>query len=430
MVRLSQSATSSAAFPKSQSTDGSSSSSSRRVHVFFVVLVISGALINTGLHNLHSSTWEETSWYATSRNDNSSYHTDTMIDVPQSIRTKAVEAGEADVANRSSIVTNHHSKQRMTTKIIGFSDEKYKEIAWNWYQQLTDLGYHEHMVIASDVPTENYCEEKGMRYDTIHPYGSNNFTTSITIDQCATTYDHTLPSQAKRNQLYRRRLFGSRWNYILRQLRQGMNILLTDVDNIFVRYVDVSELEQSSFDAFHAYAGTTEAFPRYIYRRLGFTICGGMSFLRGGSHGVLELVEAVVKQCGCESTLLCSCHCDDQVVWNNKLLVDEPYKVIWDDPNDDKVNTSTHNSLSSKKQSIKKWIIPQTEADINWESMTGTVSKTGHRVKIWDRHTAFRRKYDPNDMLCPDKNKSWIAMPSALDRMKVKEIWMKGCGGG
>lgn len=119
-----------------------------------------------------------------------------------------------------------------------------------------------------------------------------------------------------------------------------------------------------------------------------------------------------------------------QVVWNNKLLVDEPYKVIWDDPNDDKVNTSTHNSMSSKKQSIKKWIIPQTEADINWESMTGTVSKTGHRVKIWDRHTAFRRKYDPNDMLCPDKNKSWIAMPSALDRMKVKEIWMKGCGGG
>lgn len=92
-----------------------------------------------------------------------------------------------------------------------------------------------------------------------------------------------------------------------------MNILLTDVDNIFVRYVDVSELEQSSFDAFHAYAGTTEAFPRYIYRRLGFTICGGMSFLRGGSHGVLEIVEAVVKQCGCESTLLCSCHCDDQV---------------------------------------------------------------------------------------------------------------------
>ena len=311
MVRLSQSATSSAAFPKSQSTDGSSSS--RRVHVFFVVLVISGALINTGLHNLHSSTWGETSWYATSRNDNSSSHTGTMIDVPQSIRTKAVEAGEADVANHSSIVTNRHSKQRVTTKIIGFSDEKYKEIAWNWYQQLTDLGYHEHMVIASDVPTENYCEEKGMRYDTIHPYGSNNFTTSITIDQCATTYDHTLPSQAKRNQLYRRRLFGSRWNYILRQLRQGMNILLTDVDNIFVRYVDVSELEQSSFDAFHAYAGTTEAFPRYIYRRLGFTICGGMSFLRGGSHGVLELVEAVVKQCGCESTLLCSCHCDDQV---------------------------------------------------------------------------------------------------------------------
>mmetsp|Transcript_39488 Transcript_39488/g.39942 ORF Transcript_39488/g.39942 Transcript_39488/m.39942 type:complete len:92 (+) Transcript_39488:2-277(+) len=63
----------------------------------------------------------------------------------QSIRTNTAEAGEvttktvamevmiADrhvVANRSIIVTKSNSKQ--TTKIIGFSEDKYAEIAWNW----------------------------------------------------------------------------------------------------------------------------------------------------------------------------------------------------------------------------------------------------------------------------------------------------------
>ena len=76
---------------------------------------------------------------------------------------------------------------------------------------------------------------------------------------------------------------GSRWNYILRQLQQqqqqpqdsshdggpsagtGMNVLMTDVNNVFVRYLDMSEFEDSPFDSYHAYAGTVDAFPRNIY---------------------------------------------------------------------------------------------------------------------------------------------------------------------
>jgi hypothetical protein len=118
-----------------------------------------------------------------------------------------------------------------------------------------------------------------MRYDTIHDQ-SNNFTTSVTFDQCADTYENRWPEE-KQNHIYRRRLFGSRWNYILRQLQQNHNVLFTDVDNVFVRYLDMSEFENSQYDSYHAYAGTVDGFPRNICKKIGFTICSGMSWLRG-----------------------------------------------------------------------------------------------------------------------------------------------------
>jgi hypothetical protein len=86
------------------------------------------------------------------------------------------------------------------------------------------------------------------------------------------------------------------------------------------------------------------------------------------------------------------------------MLAEPLYRVKWDDNN-------------SSSSNVK---IPMKEEDINWNSMTGTVSKTGHTIKIGDRHTAFRRHYDPNNMICPDKEKSWISMPSGLDRMKIR----------
>jgi hypothetical protein len=378
---------------------------------FSVLFLFLATLMYIGLYN-----------YATTT---TTYHHNMNDDLPSrkikneksimSHNSSSIDGGSIDgilnsdnVEAQKSTTTNSSSSE---TKIIGFSDNTYKEIAWKWYKELESLGYTNHIIVASDVPAESYFKEKGMRYDTIHDH-SNNYTTSLTIDQCADTYDNKWP-EGKRKQIYRRRLFGSRWNYILRQLQQNHNVLLTDVDNVFVRYLDMSEFENSQYDSYHAYAGTVDGFPRNIYKKIGFTICGCTSWLRGSSPGVIELVKAMVARCGCETTLNCHCSCDDQVLMNSMMLTEPLYKVKWDD----------NNSSSNVK-------IPMKEEDMNWNSMTGTIPKTGHRVKIWDRHTAFRRHYDPNDMICPDKEKSWISMPSGLDRMKVREIWMDGCGGG
>ncbi|KAL3913243.1 MAG: hypothetical protein SGILL_006567 [Bacillariaceae sp.] len=311
------------------------------------------------------------------------------------------------------------------TLIIGFSDHGYKEIAWNWYQELEKLGHTSHFVVAQDIISAQYFQEKGMRHDYIHAYdiqqanfseveafdvAAGKYTASPTNftnfrkEKCR-DYDNKYGNLAKQAQLYRRSLFGNRWTYVLRQLEAGYNVLLTDVDNVFVRYKDLKELEAEPFDSMHAFAGTLDAFPRNVFRQKGYTICGGMSWLRA-APGVMEIANQLIKRCGCESTLHCHCFCDDQVVFNNIMLMHDPYRIDWD-------------------QNIT---VPSTEEEMQWEEMTGTCPKTGHRVKIWDRDMAFRRGWvrdDPKN--CPDPTKSWIAMPAGLDRVTVYQTWRESC---
>jgi hypothetical protein len=301
------------------------------------------------------------------------------------------------------------TRKSSNTLIIGFSDNGYKEIAWNWYQELTKLGHTEHYVVAQDVYSAVYFQEKGMRHDYIHAfdiqkanYGNATRFTNFREEQCS-DYDQKYGNLAKQAQLYRRSLFGSRWAYVLRQLQGGYNVLLTDVDNVFVRYKNLTELEMEPFDSMHAFAGTIDAFPRNVFRAKGFTICGGMSWLRS-APGVMEIAEKLVDRCGCDSTLHCHCFCDDQVVFNNLMLLHEPYCINWD-------------------QNVS---VPETWEEMQWDEMTGTCPKTGHRVKIWDRNVAFRSGFN-HQKHCPHPAKSWIAMPSGLDRSTVYQQWKEAC---
>jgi hypothetical protein len=164
----------------------------------------------------------------------------------------------------------------------------------------------------------------------------------------------------------------------------------------------LSVLEEEPYDSIHAYAGFLEAFPRNIFFQTGFTICGGMSWLRA-APGVIEVVSHLVQRCGCMSTLHCHCKCDDQVVFNGIMLLEQPYRIEWD-------------------QNVS---VPHSIEEVRWDEMTGTCPKTGHRVKIWNRHVAFRRILDPE--VCPDPKLSWIAMPSGVDRTKVYDEWKAAC---
>ena len=288
--------------------------------------------------------------------------------------------------NAPTILSKNATTASQNTVILGFSDDNYKEIASRWYQGLEKLGYTEHVAIAWDPLAAEFFRSQNMRYDVV-------FSGNVSMkDQC--------PFFRQKKQLYRRSLFASRWNYVLRQLQKGKHVLLTDVDNVFVRHVPLSELEDSPFDAYHAYAGVPPSFPLDVYYQTAVTICGGMSFLKS-TPAILQLVQAMVDKCKCQ-TLTCHCRCDDQVVLNYMLLLGE-FKVLWDDGPPIKANVTT----------------------MSWEGLAGTCSKTGHRLKVWDRHTAYRADFDPQ--ICPDSQKSWIAMPTGLPKETIWENWTDSC---
>jgi hypothetical protein len=56
---------------------------------------------------------------------------------------------------------------RSNTKIVGFSDANYKEVAWRWYRRIEDLGYTTHAVVTNNKEAALFFEKEGMRYDRL-----------------------------------------------------------------------------------------------------------------------------------------------------------------------------------------------------------------------------------------------------------------------
>eukprot|EP00592_Proboscia_alata_P000465 CAMPEP_0194369594 /NCGR_PEP_ID=MMETSP0174-20130528/17914_1 /TAXON_ID=216777 /ORGANISM="Proboscia alata, Strain PI-D3" /LENGTH=481 /DNA_ID=CAMNT_0039146637 /DNA_START=45 /DNA_END=1490 /DNA_ORIENTATION=- len=308
------------------------------------------------------------------------------------------------VGSSNMLLTSKHkhtsaTERRNQTKILGFSDFGYKEIAVRWYTELSQLGYTEHVIVALDDETVEYLKAKnnalgGIRYDRLH----QNSSSLVAI--CESDRRYQAMSVGRQDQRIRRRMFGSRWHYVLAQLEAGFHVLLTDVDNVFNFHKPLSEMEESTYDVYHAYAGTIDTFPRNLYKIMGFTVCGGMSWLRS-TPGVIDYVRAITAKCGCLQ-LDCNCYCDDQVVLNNYVY----QHYVWD-----------------RKTVTVPWLLKE----MQWEGYTGYSNATnGHRVKIWDRDVAYRAEFD--EELCPDSVRNWIAMPIGLDKPEIWDIWQNTCG--
>ena len=347
------------------------------------------------------------------------------------IETSAgVGAGAGGVASSSS------SSKIITTKIVGFADNTYKEIALQWYKRLLSFGYTEHYVVTADEDAAEFFRINNVKYDylfditftnnssynnTTHHNSNSTLLSRNSPTKLVTPLSQCVEeegikeklSKSKQNQNYRRHLFGSRWNYILRQLQgignknnQRYHILLTDVDNVFVRYANITEeIENTPFDAYHAYEGRMPSFPKNYWYIHGFTICGGMSWFRS-TPAVIEFVNSIATGCGCDDIqyVTCNCRCDDQQMINSKIF-SGPYKIQWD----------------------RKILKPSSEIDLDWDSLTGTCKKTKHRVKVWDKHTAYRGAINGNR--CPHRPQSWIAMPSGIDdKLSMPNKWDNVCG--
>lgn len=127
-----------------------------------------------------------------------------------------------------------------------------------------------------------------------------------------------------------------------------------------------------------------------------------MSWLRS-TPKVIEFAREIVNTCDCV-TLDCNCFCDDQVVVNKYVY----YNYLWD-----------HRTPGEFPE------IPQTLEEMDWQGYTGYDNKTGNKIKIWDRDVAYRAPFD--EKTCPNKTRSWIAMPTGLDRDKAWDIWKDKC---
>ncbi|CAJ1957320.1 unnamed protein product [Cylindrotheca closterium] len=286
---------------------------------------------------------------------------------------------------------NHNvpkSNRFSRTKILGFADYNYREYALRWYQRLSDLGYSEQVVVAvDDAAVDFFRKHKAqIRWEEL-PY------------KPCTTWNED-------SRIYRRQIFGRRWKYVYDQLLKGHSVLITDVDNVFRRNFALQNLEQSEYDVFHAYS---TSYPTHVFEEMGFTVCGGLSWLRDDSK-VKRFVRSLVNRCNClelqpdkpdTSDELCKkCYCDDQIALN-EMLWKGKHKVNWD------------HEMSK----------PANLSDFPFEGLTGVSSTTKHRIKVWDRSFAYRAKM-PN--VCPIDN--WVAMPLYVDRADVVQVWSALCG--
>mmetsp|Transcript_21839 Transcript_21839/g.28245 ORF Transcript_21839/g.28245 Transcript_21839/m.28245 type:complete len:387 (-) Transcript_21839:41-1201(-) len=285
--------------------------------------------------------------------------------------TKVSSAGESVQGKTGSVSSiSSISSPRSKTMILTFVTIGFVKHVDFWYQRLSDLGYTEHVVAAWDNETLEHCKTLNLR---VVPCVSSGFKGKV---------------PKGKNQLFRRYLFAARWKCVLQQLQAGYNILLTDVDNSFQRYVPLSNFE--NFNVIHAYGG---GYPIRHLKAHGFTVCGGMTWLQA-KPPTLKYVQLIVDQCGDR--------CDDQGRINN-LFVD--LKVNW-----------TIQPLQQQLPPNHNWPEPA-------GSRLGIAKLTGHSVMIWDTRFAFRGPLETSP--CPDN--PWVAMPFNNRAEKTHYQWEDKC---
>jgi Nucleotide-diphospho-sugar transferase len=287
-------------------------------------------------------------------------------------------------------------------KMIAISNHKYHEVAFAWYDRMQELGYTEHVIVATDNTTVAVLSGSAAGDDDKSP-ARRHRNYEVWLTPPLSEEERKLPVQTQRRN-EQHKMFGWRWHYILEQLRSGYSILLTDVDNIFVRYVPLQSF--LGYDVIHAYS---TPWPEETFRKIGLNVCGGMVWLQATGPTILY-VERIVETCGVM--------CDDQILINRMLAFD--LNVTWDEP----VVRMRANHSQGKFTGL------------SYKERTGQSQVTGHTIKIWPMDFAYRGPMFPD--VCPGP-KNWVAMPEdhgrGLTRNTIHQhkltffaTWAKHCG--
>lgn len=245
-------------------------------------------------------------------------------------------------------------------KIVAFTDISFINLALVWYERLTNLGYDSHTIVTIDHESTQYLIDHNRNKSNGEKY----------------RVEQQLVDKGTR----RKEMIGSLWYnrlvYCLNQLKNGVSILLTDSDNIFRRYVPTCTFQESKYDAIFAFE---IGYPTHIFRKLGFVICGGMTFLKS-TNNTIQVLERVIQSCNMSNTS----RCNDQAEWNRFSA----RQMRWF-------------SEDSKAKPNQNGLL-----QYGFEGESTTVK--GFKSKIWDRDFAWRGDFFRTS--CPSEN-NWVAMP-------------------
>eukprot|EP00815_Leptocylindrus_aporus_P011982 CAMPEP_0116071898 /NCGR_PEP_ID=MMETSP0322-20121206/14113_1 /TAXON_ID=163516 /ORGANISM="Leptocylindrus danicus var. apora, Strain B651" /LENGTH=316 /DNA_ID=CAMNT_0003560453 /DNA_START=228 /DNA_END=1175 /DNA_ORIENTATION=+ len=266
---------------------------------------------------------------------------------------------EKTVRNVEQDETNDVPKAR---KIVGFSTSDFVNVASRWYEELSRLGYDEHVVIALDDAAFAHFNEKGYRVER-----------------------HVLGKEGSL-----RSLWAERFAYVQNQIEKGVSILLTDVDNIFSRYISLDHFDfDTETDVFHAHE---TKFPESAYKKQGFVFCGGLIYFKANERvkRFMDILISLCKNTGNNGKLMCN----DQVVLNSAYADYNQLKMKWN------MTIETNSTRTSHRFDVMDGLLIK--------EFTGKSETTGHTVRVWDRNFAYRGVIEDEDakhlQTCPVEN--------------------------
>jgi hypothetical protein len=270
------------------------------------------------------------------------------------------------------------------TEIVAFCNFNFRSVALAWYRRMTELGYTTHVVVATDAPMVEFLRSK------------TNFRYEVLVHE-PMPLDLQNQPQNKIGHSVLKLLMAVRWKFLLQKLESGVHVLLTDVDNIFNRYIDMEheiELQDPTIDLYHAYA---TKYPPKIFQQQGFVVCSGMSWWRA-SPAAIRFARIMHEACGIM--------CDDQRVLNTLLVNHDKLGMTWH---------WTPEAIASRITDINDTRV----SGLPTIGITGTSNVTGHKAGIWDRAFAYRGLIEETQ--CPKEN--WVSMPN-IEAKSRSSAWM------
>ena len=307
------------------------------------------------------------------------------------------------------------------TQIIAFANFNFRSVALIWYERMTKLGYRTHTIIATDERMVDFLRTNtSFRYEiSIHQE-----LPSLPQDpeQSETRKNKVQQNQKEKHDILKL-LMAVRWKVLQEKLDQGIHVLLTDVDNIFNRYIDMDTEFANSDPTIDVYMAYATKYPLRIYKKRGFVVCSGMSWWRSittskssswsisATQSKTTISQIIHTQCGIM--------CDDQVVLNT-LLTGPKLGMDWiwtKDAIDSRITNNTYTSTTPDEKEDMNRIL-----GIPTIGITGISNTTNQKIKIWDRTFAYRGPIIASQ--CPHPpGVNWVSMPTIITTKSRATAW-------